>query len=178
MTKFLRFGAAGAAIFAVCGAAPAFAQDTATADATAEVLQALNLSLDSGTLDFGAIVVNGADTLTLTPAGTMDCANKQVVCAGTTDVPTFEVTGTDGAAVTINLPTANVNLVVAGGSAAVAEETLVLNNFTSSANGTNGPEATLTGGSALFTVGGTLNIGANQDAGVYTGTFDVSVEYS
>lgn len=179
MTKMIRFGAAGIAMFAAMGMSTAAHADTETADATAEVLEALVLTLDSGSLDFGSIVVNGADTLTITPANTMDCANKNVVCTGTTDVPSFSVAGTANKAVTIILPAASVNLVLQGGSAAVSSQVMTLDTFTSSENTVNGPETTLDGaGAATFTVGGTLNIGATQDAGIYEGTFDVSVEYS
>lgn len=47
-----------------------------------------------------------------------------------------------------------------------------VDNFTGSkANGT------LTSGADSFTVGGTLDVAANQAAGEYTGTFTVTVEY-
>ncbi|MDY7096876.1 MAG: DUF4402 domain-containing protein [Pseudomonadota bacterium] len=179
MTKTLRIGAAGIAMFAALGmGSAAHAQDTASADATAEVLQALDLTLTSGSLDFGAIVVNGAETLTLTPAGVMDCTNKQVVCSGTTDNPLFTVTGTDGKDVTVNLPASSIDLTRVGGTTGAAADTLVVDNFTSSADTLTGAEVTLTGGSADFTVGGTLSIGATQNAGVYEGSFSVSVDYS
>lgn len=175
MTKTIRFGAAGIAMFAALGMSSAAHADTATADATAEILEALNLELTEGALDFGAIVVNGADTLTLQPNGTMDCAAKQVVCTGTTDTPLFTVEGTDGKDVTINLPGSAVDLTRVGGVAGAAADTLTVDSFTSSATG---DEVTLTGGSATFTVGGTLSIGATQNAGIYEGSFDVSVDYS
>ena len=34
------------------------------------------------------------------------------------------------------------------------------------------------GGTDSFTLGGTLNVGANQIGGIYAGTFDVSVDYN
>ncbi|MEO1488540.1 MAG: DUF4402 domain-containing protein [Pseudomonadota bacterium] len=178
MTKTLRLGAAGIALFASLGLSTAAHADTATADATAEVLEALDLTLDSGSLDFGAIVVNGADTLTLTPGNTMDCANKNVVCSGTTSVPNFSIDGTASKDVTITLPGTDVDLVLQGGSAANANQVLVLNGFTSSSQLNSAPGVTLDGaGEATFTVGGTLNIGSNQEAGIYEGSFDVSIEY-
>ncbi|MEL6542535.1 MAG: DUF4402 domain-containing protein [Pseudomonadota bacterium] len=175
MTKTIRFGAAGIAMAAAMSMSTVAHADTASADATAEILEALQLDLTEGSLDFGAIVVNGADTLTLTAAGTMDCANKQVVCSGTTDNPLFTVQGTDGKDVSINLPTAAVDLTRVGGTVGTAADTLSVDSFTSSATG---DEVTLSSGSATFTVGGTLSIGATQNAGVYEGSFDVSVDYS
>lgn len=176
MTKTIRFGAATIAMAAAMGMSTvAHAQDTASADATAEILEALDLELTAGELDFGAIVVNGADTLTLTAAGTMDCANKNVVCSGTTNNPLFTVTGTADKDVSINLPTASIDLTRVGGTTGAAADTLAVDSFTSNAAG---DEVTLTGGSATFTVGGTLTIGATQNAGIYEGSFDVSVDYS
>lgn len=179
MTKIIRTGVAGIALFAAMGmTSAAHADDTAVADATAEVLQPLNLVLDNGALDFGSIVVDGADTLTLTPDNTMDCTNKQVVCVGTTSVPTFVVEGTANKEITINLPTTDVDLVVQGGSSSVTEQVLTLNNFTASTLINGAPGVTLDGaGEATFTVGGTLNIGADQEAGIYEGQFNVDVEY-
>ncbi|MDJ0978467.1 MAG: DUF4402 domain-containing protein [Erythrobacter sp.] len=175
MTKTIRFGAAGIAMLSALGMSTAAHADTATADATAEILEALQLDLTDGALDFGAIVVNGADTLTLQANGVMDCANKQVVCSGAVDNPLFTVQGTDGKAVTINLPTASIDLTRVGGTVGTSADTLTVDNFTSSEAGN---EVTLSGGSATFTVGGTLDIGATQNAGIYEGTFDVSVDYS
>jgi len=178
MTKTIRIGAAAIAMFAAMGMSTAAQADTASADATAEVLQPLTLLLDDGTLDFGSIVVDGADTLTLTPDNTMDCANKNVVCVGTTAVPTFSVEGTGNKDITINLPTTDVELVVQGGASGVPEQVLTLNNFTTNTQINNAPGVTLDGsGEALFSVGATLNIGATQEAGIYEGQFNVDVEY-
>ncbi len=175
MTKTIRFGAAGIAMFAALGmSSAAFAQDnTAEATARAEVLTALNLSLSSGSLDFGAIVVDGADTLVLQPDGTMDCANKNVVCSGTTDTPEFLAEGTADQTVTVNLPTSAVTISL-GGTGTAANEQMTITDFTTSATD---DEVVLTGGDGSFTVGGTLNIGADQVAGIYTGEFTVSVDY-
>ncbi|MEE4153278.1 MAG: DUF4402 domain-containing protein [Erythrobacter sp.] len=178
MTKIIRSGVAGIALMAAMGMSSAAHADTAIADATAEVLQPLNLELDNGALDFGSIVVDGADTLTLTPDNTMDCADKNVVCVGTTSVPVFSLSGTANKDITILLPTTDVNLVVEGGSSAVARQVLTLNNFTTSTQVNNAPGVTLDGaGEATFSVGGTLNIGADQEPGIYEGSFTVEVEY-
>lgn len=178
MNKTIRLGAAAIALSAAIGMSSAAHADTATADATAEVLQPLNLVLDNGALDFGSIVVDGPDTLTLTPDNTMDCTNKQVVCVGTTSVPSFTVEGTANKDITINLPTTDVELVLDSGSSGVPTQVLTLNQFTASSQINSAPGVTLDGaGQAIFTVGGTLNIIANQEPGIYAGSFDVNVEY-
>lgn len=172
MTKTIRLGVAGIALFAAMGMSTVARADTVSADATAEILQALDLTLVEGSLDFGALVVNGAGAITLQPNGTMDCAAAPVVCTGATDTPSFSVTGTSDKAVTITVPSGDVTLT---NTATGSTDTLTVNSIATSAAGN---EVTLTGGSASFSVGGTLNFGAGQDAGVYEGSFDVSVDYS
>lgn len=179
MTKTIRFGAAGIAMFAAMGMSSVAHADTATADATAEVLDALVLNNDSA-LDFGTMVVSGAGTVVLGSDGTLDCSATDIVCSGTTSVAGFSVEGTANKAVTINLPTADVELRHPSYTAGTAaEHSIVLNTFTSSENGGSGPEVTLDGaGDATFNVGGTITLDGNEAAGVFDATFDVSVEYS
>lgn len=184
MFKTIRFGAAGVAMAAALGmGSVAHAQD-ADADATAEVLQALTLNLDSGSLDFGTMVVNGAGSVVLAANGTLDCSAAQITCSGTTDVPTFTATGTANQDVTINLPTTvnldHPNYTTTPG----AQHRIELNAFTSDAPvNSSGPtsfyEVQLDGtGAASFSVGGTIVIDGSEVAGTYDGTFNVSVEYS
>ena len=138
MKKFLRFGAASAVVAASLGMSTvAQAQDSASADAFAEILTALELSLDTGSkLDFGAMVVTGAGVVSLDAAtGNLDCSDTDIVCSGTTELATDP-----------------------------------LGDYY---------EVTLSGtGTAAFEVGGDLTFDGTEVAGVYTGTFDVSVEYS
>ena len=181
MTKTFRIGVAAIATFAAMGTA-AQAQDTATADAQAEVLEALVLT-NNAALDFGTMVVSGAGTVTLDPANSLTCVDPDVVCSGTTSVAAFAVEGSVNRAVTINLPAGAVNLRHPNYNVATStgEHTIELNGFTSSDNNaTSGdPEVTLDGtGNATFTVGGTITIDGSEEAGLFEGTFDVSVEYS
>jgi hypothetical protein len=189
MKKFLRFGAASAVVAASLGMSTvANAQDSATADAFAEILTALEMSLDAGSsLDFGAMVVTGAGgTVTLDAnGGTLECSATGIVCSGTTGVAEFSITsGTGLKDVTINLDTSIVTLLVSGGTPGDAADELELDNFNSDA--TLVPDAagdyyevTLSGtGTASFGVGGDLTFDGSEGAGVYTGQFVVSVEYS
>jgi len=177
MTKTIRFGAAGIALFAAMGMSnTAFAQQTASADASAEVLDALTID-NNAALDFGTMVVDGGGTVSLAPDGTIDCTSANIVCSGTTSVAGFDVTGTAAKAVTINLPTAAVNLRHPDfGVGSTGEHTIVLDSFTSSATG---EEITLDGaGDGSFTVGGTITLDGSEVSGVFEASFDVSVEYS
>lgn len=180
MTKLFRVGAAGAAMFAAITMSSAAHADTASADATAEVLDALVLNNDRGALDFGTMVVSGAGSVTLGSDNTIDCTSANIVCSGTTGVAGFSVEGTASKAVTINLPTSGIELRHPDYSPlTAAQHTIDLDTFTSSENGSSGPEVTLdASGDATFDVGGTIDLDGSEVPGIYSGTFAVSVEYS
>lgn len=178
MTKTIRFGAAGIAMFAALGLSTAAHADTATADATAEVLDALILT-NTTALDFGALVVTGAGAVTIEADGNLVCNDPDVVCSGTTSVADFAVEGSAGKVVTVNLPTAAVELRHPLYTAATAaQHAIVLSGFTSTADTATGPEVTLDGlGDAAFDVGGTISLDGSEVPGVYDGSFTVTVEY-
>ena len=177
MINKLRYGAAGAVFAAALGmASTAQAADNADATATAEILSSLTLDVAAGTsLDFGQMVLpntNGG-TVTLAADGTLDCSDPDIVCSGTTGVPTFNISaGTPGKAVTVNLPASSSILALGAGGTPQTE--IVLDSFTTSAATLN-----LDGsGAGSFTVGGTITLDGDETPGVFNGTFNVSVEYS
>jgi len=188
MKTFLRFGAASAVVAASLGMSTvAQAQDSASADAFAEILTALQLELDTGSkLDFGAMVVSGAGVVSLDAAtGTLDCSAANIVCSGATELATFNITaGTALKDVKINLQSTNVTLLRATGTAGNAADELELGNLNSDASFVTDVlgdyyEVTLSGtGTSTFEVGGDLTFDGSENAGVYTGTFSVPVEYS
>lgn len=165
----IRTGAAGAVIAAALGmTSVAYAAETATATAEAEILDTLTLNVQTGsTLDFGQIAINGAGTATLSsnPATAISCS-ANLVCVGTTSPVGFDVTGTADASVGITLPASSTT--IGNGT-----DTITLQNFTASA-----ASVTLTGGTGVFTVGGELDIAGTESAGLYTGNFNVTVEYN
>lgn len=165
MLKSLRIGAAGAAIAATLGMTSAAHAVTAQADATAEILEALTLSVVTGsTLDFGVLAANGADTITVAPNSAVTCG-ANLICTGTASAVELTVDGSAGATVGVTFPSASTTLTGPGTA-------MTLDTFTVSAS-----TLTLTGSPDSFTVGGTLHVNAAQAAGTYTGQFDVEVEY-
>lgn len=168
MRNSLRIAAVGAALAAASFATSANAAATATATATAEVLQTLTLTADSA-LDFGQIAPNTGGTVTVHADSTV-AQTGGLVWTGTRAPAGFTVTGSNGATVVLTLPSAAVNLTRSGGS-----DTMTLSGFTASPTGAF--QLGSTTGSATFNVGGTLAVAANQVAGLYSGTFNVSVEY-
>ncbi|MEP0390557.1 MAG: DUF4402 domain-containing protein [Erythrobacter sp.] len=181
MTKMFRTAAAGVALFAAVGlGSTAHAQVTESADATAEVLAALQLTNDAG-LDFGAIVVNAGSTggTVDMPASTFRSCSGDVICGpgGTEQASAFTVTGAANTNVDVSVQDLVANPVV-----------LTHTGFAGSTNNEHVIELTalddgslggfpLFSGSETFNVGGTISLDGSEIAGTYEGSFDVTVQY-
>jgi hypothetical protein len=123
-------------------------------------------------LHFGQIVAGvGAGTVVQSAAASPTRTATDCTLGNTTGMTpaTFSVGGEPNATYAITLPgDSDVTITGAGDPMAVTA-------FTSSPSGTG----TLNGsGAQTLYVGATLNVGAAQVAGVYTGTFDVTVTYN
>lgn len=166
MRNSIRLAAVSAALAAaVSFGGVAQAATTATATASAQILSTLTVANTRG-LNFGQVAANGAGTLAIAGDGTVACS-AALVCTGTRQTAAFDVTGTAGTAVTAAVTTASITLSDGAG------HNMTLDNF--DVYFPNG--STLTAGATSFNVGGTLNVNAAQVAGVYNGSFNVSVEY-
>lgn len=152
---------------------PAFSQWSASATASAVIIQPINL-LNVRDLNFGRIIPSGSPgTVTLNPTE----ASTRVVTGGVTLSPgsgtvnsaKFIASGADGISFSIMLPTAPVML-------SNGTNFMTIDNFTSTPSGSG----TFSEGSQSILVGATLNVNANQEAGVYNSTqdFEVTVNYN
>ncbi len=168
MRNSLRLAVVGAALGALSIASAANAATTATATATAEVLSTLSVTADSA-LDFGQIAANTGGTVTVNADSTVSKTGG-LISTGTRSPASFTVVGSKGAMVALTLPTGAATLTRTGGT-----ETMSLSGWNSNPNGAFQLDGTT--GAATFAVGGTLTVSNAQVAGVYSGTFDVSVEY-
>lgn len=143
---------------------------TATGNSTATIIDALTIDEDV-VLNFGVIVPGtGAANVVLTPAGGVTCGIGLSCLAGTAAAGAFTVTGLGGAGITVGV-SAPTNLTGPGAPMALSALTTSAaptGNLTLSA----GPS-----GTATFTVGGTLAVGASQVAGTYAGTYTVTANY-
>ena len=166
MRNTLRIAFVGAALSAVSFASAASAATSATANASAEVLSTLTLTANSA-LNFGQIAANTGGTVTVNADSTASSTGT-LVSTGTRAPAGFTVTGTPNANVVLTLP-ASATLTRSGGT-----ETMSIGTFNSNPAGAFQLGGT---GSANFSVGGTLTVASGQVAGVYNGTFSVSVEY-
>ncbi|QLC22683.1 DUF4402 domain-containing protein [Parasphingopyxis sp. CP4] len=140
---------------------------TASATATAEILEQVQIVNTAG-LNFGTIVPDTAAAANVSvsadAAGTRNCGG--LTCAGAASVSSaaFDVTGANGLNVDITLGT--LTSLSDGGT----------NSMPISLSGSAGTLA-MTGSAVALYVGGTITVAANQAAGTYTGSFDVTADY-
>jgi len=164
ITKF-RIGAAGVALATAFGMSSAAHAATASSDAQALILEALQIT-NTEPLDFGDIAVNGAGTVVVAADGSGATCSVNLVCAGNDQPASFDLEGAANLDVSISLGSI-VNLTGPGAP-------MTLSLLTSS----EGASTTLdAGGLGSFDVGGTLTVNAGQVAGWYTGSFVATVLY-
>ena len=172
MSAFPRLLAATAVLAPLLLAAPVAAAPVPASNndaGKATILKSLSV-VKKADLDFGEIVTASAGTAVVDPLGGPETTTGTNTPVGTTAHPaTFTATGSKNAVVNIKIPTAAVTLTRVGGGG-----TMTVSNWT--LDGKTNRKFPLN--SAFdFNVGGTLNIGANQPDGDYTGTFTVTVQY-
>lgn len=161
-TSFVRL-AAVAAVTATAFAGNAIAAD-ATGNASATV--ATPISISEGTaLSFGTFLADTTtSSVTVSATGTRThSAGATFLLGGTVNGATFNVTG-EG--------TSSYSVSFTDGTLTGAGDNMAINTFTHNSGGA------LSGGTDSFNVGATLDIGANQAAGAYTGTYTVTVNYN
>ena len=175
MTKTIRFGAAGIAMFAALGMSSAASAQDATATATAEILEALTLVNDNA-LDFGTLVVDtagGSVSIAPTTGAASVCAGS-VICSGTSAPAGFTADGQAGATIDINLPASAAELRHVDFATSTAIQHNIPLAFSGSATSLTLDATTGTG---TFLVGGTLTLDGSEIPGVYSTQFQVSVNY-
>ena len=125
------------------------------------------ISISSGgDMAFGTMLTTGtAGTVTVTPAGARSSVNVDLF-GGFPTAASFDVTGEGANTYSITLPSSAT--LTSGGN------TMTVDTFNHDAGAT----PTLAGGSDTFNVGATLNVGATQAAGTYSGTFSVTANYN
>jgi hypothetical protein len=141
-----------------------------TANASANVLAPLEVALGTNPMFFGDVSgdATSATTVILTTGGTTSSPDG-ASAAGTPTAGDFDVTGAPNLAYDITLP-ADGTVVLTN----VAGPDMSVDSFASSLGASGTLSAT---GAQSFTVGATLTINANQPAALYTGTYDVTVNY-
>ena len=158
--------AAGAAALSAGIYTSAVSAATVTATATANVVQGLTITEDNGGINFGDVSEAGAGTVVIDTAGARTTTGgADILAGGGEQAGLYTITGEDGKAYTISFP----------GSATIQEiggDTMSVDTWTHNADGT----AAAAG--EQFDLGATLNIGAGQTPGSYSGTYTITVNYN
>ena len=168
----------------VAAALPALAQSSATAAGNAvaaRILCKIQIANTLG-LGFGTIVADAAQTVTVDASAntrtTTGAAGNLLtggdsIEAGPFQRASFTITGCGGKDYSVTLPAASSVTLSDGGV-----NTMTVLSFNSDKTGVRSlGSAPFTSGTDTLRVGGALSVGANQAAGNYTGTFDVTVQY-
>ena len=121
-------------------------------------------------MDFGNLGVTTAGTAVIDPVtNTLAVTGGVIRLGGTPHAARFAGATSSSAVVNIKLPNRAVLLTRVGGT-----QTIAVDNFTLDGQS---KRATAQAGVFEFNVGATLRPAANQVEGVYTGTFDVTIQY-
>lgn len=157
---------AGAVVLASLAAATSANAQSADAGAGAKIIAPLEISRVTD-LYFGTVAPSTtvADRVVVLPDGSRNCGPALTCLTADHTAAAFAVTGEADAFYTISLPS-EIKIVNPNGTAMLVAE------FTGSKSG-----GQLLNGEDSFTVGGTLDVGVRQEAGKYTGSFTVAVEY-
>lgn len=166
MKKIVFASAAAVAVLAT----PAFAApgDTATEQgaATAEVVAPISLThVAAAALDFGTFTTGDlGGTVVVTTAGAGSATGEVTLVTGSAEAADqFDVAGDANRSFSIT---------TGGGTVANGGTTMT---FTTTAAGSGTLDGT---GAASFSVGGVLSVAGGEPAGVYTGSYDVTVAYN
>lgn len=164
--------AAGVAL--ALAATPAAAAPTSpnkNATATARIVKPLTLTWVQD-LNLGTILLSGAApwsgaVVSIDRNGQFSCTNANVTCSGTTQVARYNVTGTNNQTVNITAP----NVVLTNANDATQTLTMTVDNPGSVVL----PNSGNTG--VNFNLGGSITVNSSTLDGVYSGTFNVTVDY-
>jgi hypothetical protein len=149
------------------------ATDTKSNDANAQILGTIALTTVTP-LDFGSMTPSTGGTVIVTYGGSRTQSGAVVLVAGITPTAaSYTVTGTGLATYAITIPSASFDITNTTGAGA---ETMAVTAMGCSYAGLT--SAFIADGTDAFTVGATLTVASAQVAGVYTGTFDVTVAYN
>lgn len=163
LAGLLSLVAAAAAVAApVAAASPATGRAAIHLPGTIRLLQNLN---------FASLAVNGAGTATINPnTDVMTTTGGVIHVSGTPYSALFEAVAPIKTVVHIRAPKGFILVTRVGGI-----ETMRVDNFTVSGTGSRNVIAKEP---FSFTIGGRLNVNANQAEGLYVGTFIVEIQYN
>lgn len=169
MKKF--FVLSVALVVAVASFAQGNPTASATATASANIVQPLQIA-KTADLAFGNIASGTADgTVVIAVDGSRTSTGgvTLIEAGNVSNAASFDITGYADATFTIEVP-ASIVIETEGGA-----DQMTVNNFVSSLGANSVLDMN---GESTLGVGATLNVSAQQAAGLYSGTFDVIVAYN
>ena len=169
MKKFLVFTAA--IVVSVSSFAQGNPTASATATASANIIQPLEI-VKTADLAFGNIASGtseGTVVIATDGARTSTGGVTLIEAGNVSNAASFDVNGLADASFTIEVP-ASIVIETEGGA-----EQMTVDNFVSSLGADSVLDAN---GEATLQVGATLNVSAQQAAGLYSGSFDVILAYN
>jgi hypothetical protein len=166
------------AMAAMAAALPAYAQTTEQVDSTVDIVRPLTL-VNTADLDFGRVIPGPTPGTITMAANNVVTSGGGAISAGGTDPARFYGYGTYNRIVGIRTFSNTITINRSGGGA-----NMTISNLTMAAT----PVVPLQtawryfrigapDGFFSFSVGGQLNVGANQLPGIYNGTFTVELVY-
>lgn len=173
-----RFAALSLATCAALVSHPTCAQST-NSQVHADIVTSLSL-VRTADLNFGNISPSVLPGLvTVSPAGVRTATGGSVLTGGTVSAAEFAGRGRRNQHVTISFGAPTITLTRMGGT-----QTMLVTGFIHGASAATGltaagPWRRISDPTGIFTipVGATLAVGSNQAAGVYRGSFNVTVNY-
>jgi len=161
----------GAAVLVGASLTHSMNAQAASTNGTANAKVIAGLTITAGAnLNFGTIAPSAvAGTVVISPAGARSATLGAGLVTDGANAPTagvFTVTGATGYPVSITLP---VTATITSGANNMTVGTFLATPVN---------PVPIVAGAATINVGATLNVGANQVAGSYTGTYPVSVNYN
>jgi hypothetical protein len=123
-------------------------------------------------LDLGTIVLapgtwSGA-AVSISQAGVFSCTSPNTTCTGAPLVATYSVSGSNNEVVKVTAP----NVTLTNQSDPTQTLTLVVNSPSTVTLANGGKKGT------TFSIGGSITLSSSTAGGLYTGTFDVTVDYN
>lgn len=171
-----KLGIALAVVTTALASNPAFAE-TKPGNAEITVVRPLSFVIDDN-LDFGSLIPGTtAGTVTMDPTGTRTATNGIVLVGGGQSPATFSGQGTFNQRVDISLG-AN-SILITGPGAPMRVRTFVIGSTPTAVLTTAPLRFRIAAANGIFTfpIGATLEVGANQPAGKYTGNWSITLNY-
>ena len=171
-----KLGIALAVVTTALASNPAFAE-TKPGNAEITVVRPLSFVIDDN-LDFGSLIPGTtAGTVTMDPTGTRTATNGIVLVGGGQSPATFSGQGTFNQRVDISLG-AN-SILITGPGAPMRVRTFVIGSTPTAVLTTAPLRFRIAAANGIFTfpIGATLEVGANQAPGKYTGNWSITLNY-